>query len=202
MNQSKKILFSFIVVSISILVVFALFGSFESFTENLLSAYSTEPLKYLVSSFVILASDVIMPVPSTIVMYLNGYVLGVVQGALLSWVSLMLSSILAYVIGRYNPWSRVQVGADDTLLKVGPYAIIVTRCIPVLAETISILGGIIHYPFKKFIIYHGIGYVPICVLFSYFGTYAMVNNQFVLALGISVGVTVLLWAAGYFLRLY
>lgn len=198
----KKIILSFLFVIVSIIIIFVLFGSFESFSSSLLSAYSDDPVKYIGTSFIILATDVVMPVPSSILMYLNGYTLGVVSGSILSWISLMTSSVLAYAIGKYNPFKYLDNLENRSVTDLGPYLIIVSRGIPVLAEAISIMGGVTRMPIRKFILLHAIGYIPICVLYAYLGKYAINKNSFVLALGISIGITVLFWLAGYVLNYY
>ena len=192
----KRIIIPFFIVSATILIIFLLFGSFEKIAENLLENYSEQPWVYAAWSFIILVSDIVMPVPSTIVMYLNGFVLGTFVGSILSLVSLMLSSCIGYLLGKFTPFKRSDSMSIKLLDRYGPYVIIMTRGIPVLAEAVSIMCGYIGFSFRKFLWLHLIGYVPICILYAYLGTIANQNSAFGIILGISIVITILFWFFG------
>jgi uncharacterized membrane protein YdjX (TVP38/TMEM64 family) len=71
--------------TVSLLLVIILFIAYDSlevqFTTLLLNLEQYQ-WRYAVVSFLILTADILLPVPSSIVMYMNGYVLGIVAGCI------------------------------------------------------------------------------------------------------------------------
>jgi uncharacterized membrane protein YdjX (TVP38/TMEM64 family) len=101
-----------------------------------------------VASFALLAFDVVLPVPASAVMTLNGALFGALAGAVLSLAGSMASALLGFAIGRRGgvlldrlvaPEQRAR--AAPALEPPGMLAIVLTRPVPVLAETTAILAG-------------------------------------------------------------
>ena len=96
----------------------------------------------------LLLVDVLLPVPSSLVMVVHGALFGVVGGAALSLVGSVGAAALAFAIGRAGgPLVHRLAGdaesarADALLERWGAVAIVATRPVPVLAETTAILAG-------------------------------------------------------------
>ena len=96
----------------------------------------------------LLALDVVLPVPSNIVMIAHGALFGTIVGALLSLLGSMLASAVAFWIGRRGGRLLVlavpaddRAHADAILTRWGIVAIVVSRPLPLLAETILVLAG-------------------------------------------------------------
>jgi uncharacterized membrane protein YdjX (TVP38/TMEM64 family) len=96
----------------------------------------------------LLVADVLLPVPSSLVMVAHGALFGVLGGTLLSLTGSMGASMFGFWIGRRGGRllerlvPRVERERADYLLKRwGALAIIVTRPVPLLAETIAIMAG-------------------------------------------------------------
>jgi uncharacterized membrane protein YdjX (TVP38/TMEM64 family) len=96
----------------------------------------------------LLVADVLLPVPSIAVMVAHGALFGVVGGTLLSLLGSVGAALLGFGIGRRGgrifeqlvaPEERER--ADDLLRRWGLLAIIVTRPVPLLAETVAIVAG-------------------------------------------------------------
>ncbi len=96
----------------------------------------------------LLIADVMLPVPSSLVMVAHGALFGVVCGTLLSLVGSMGAAMLGFIVGRHGgrwlerfvtPEERAR--ADYLLKRWGALAIIVTRPVPLLAETVAIMAG-------------------------------------------------------------
>ncbi len=96
----------------------------------------------------LLVADVLVPVPSSVVMTAHGAVFGPVLGALLSLVGGLGAALVAFGLGRRGgplldrlvP-ERERRRADALLRRWGALAIVVTRPVPLLAETVLVLAG-------------------------------------------------------------
>jgi uncharacterized membrane protein YdjX (TVP38/TMEM64 family) len=97
---------------------------------------------------VLLTADVVLPVPSSGVMLLNGLLFGVWIGAGLSVVGSVGCAATGFWMGRRGTaWVRRMVTPEEhdrasrLLERWGALAIVATRPVPILAETVSILAG-------------------------------------------------------------
>jgi uncharacterized membrane protein YdjX (TVP38/TMEM64 family) len=106
-----------------------------------------------------LAADIALPIPSSVVMVLSGARFGFVTAMSLSWVGLMLGCIAAYELGvRYGPRVLTRlVGREaaaavaDTTQRFGAFALMMFRAVPVLAEASVILAGASRLPRRAFL---------------------------------------------------
>ena len=96
----------------------------------------------------LLAGDVLLPVPSSLVMIAHGAVFGVLPGAVLSMLGGAGATLLGFVLGRRGRGvvARVTTSsqrrrADRLLTRWGVLAVVVSRPVPVLAETVAVLAG-------------------------------------------------------------
>jgi uncharacterized membrane protein YdjX (TVP38/TMEM64 family) len=96
----------------------------------------------------LLVGDVFLPVPSSLVMILHGVLFGIVLGTALSLVGSVGATLFGFWLGRRGgPLLERLVSAperhraDRLLERYGDLAILVTRPVPVLAETVAILAG-------------------------------------------------------------
>jgi uncharacterized membrane protein YdjX (TVP38/TMEM64 family) len=96
----------------------------------------------------LLIADVLLPVPSSLVMVAHGALFGVLAGTLLSLLGSTGAAAFGFWIGRrggkllerlVTPEERDR--ADRLLERWGALAVIVTRPIPLLAETVAIMAG-------------------------------------------------------------
>lgn len=96
----------------------------------------------------LLIADVLLPVPSSLVMVAHGALFGVLGGTLLSLAGSIGAAMFGFWIGRrggkllerlVTPLERER--ADLLLKRWGTLAIIVTRPVPLLAETVAIMAG-------------------------------------------------------------
>lgn len=96
----------------------------------------------------LLVGDVLLPVPSSIVMVANGALFGVPVGTLLSLLGSTGATLFGFWIGRRGGKlldrlvpSPERERADRLLQRWGMLAIVVTRPIPLVAETVAIMAG-------------------------------------------------------------
>jgi len=96
----------------------------------------------------LLVADVVLPVPASGVMIAQGAAFGFLFGSLLSLVGGTGATLAAYYLGRRSrrlvnrlvPVEQQLRGAE-LLERHGMWAIVVTRPVPMLAETVAILAG-------------------------------------------------------------
>jgi uncharacterized membrane protein YdjX (TVP38/TMEM64 family) len=195
----KKILISFLITIIVIIAVFLMFPGLETYLTELIDPKKNRTITFSVISFIVLLSDIFLPVPSSIIMYTNGYVLGAIGGALLSWISVMAGAIIAYYTGRYISCglkSEKDERAAAILNKYGAMSIIITRGIPVLSESICFVCGYNRISFKNYFFLNAIGYIPVCLIHSICGRAGYEKNMFLISFGCSIAVSALFWFAG------
>jgi uncharacterized membrane protein YdjX (TVP38/TMEM64 family) len=195
----KKIVIPFLITVILIIAVFLVFPELEVYFTGLISLKKNHIIFFSVISFMVLLSDIFLPVPSSIVMYTNGYVLGIVGGAVLSWVSVMAGAIIAYYTGRYisSGLKSEQNGKAAAILnKYGGMAIIITRGIPVLSESVCFVCGYNKMSFRHYIFLNAAGYTPVCFIYSVCGNAGYEKNIFLISFGCSLVVSALFWFAG------
>src|SRR5687768_14101632 len=112
--------------------------------QNPVPAMRSNPAAAAAVGFTLLVVDAVAPVPSSIVMIALGAMFGMPGGALISLVGSLCGAMLGFAIGRagrriLNPGDREQ--AERLLQKWGPIAVVVTRPVPLLAETVAIAAG-------------------------------------------------------------
>ena len=116
------------------------------------SAMATGEAAYAIAAIVILllALDVVLPIPSTVVSAMAGAALGVVGGVAASAAGMTLGCVLGYVLGRSCglPLLRRVVSTDDLdylsvqFRRSAPMALAITRAVPVLAEGSALMAGV------------------------------------------------------------
>ena len=142
----------FVVFSVLLALILVPFFLFEDRLNALATSLLApeRPTSVIVVAIVLLlAADVVLPIPSSLVSTASGALLGFWQGALASWLGMTLGSVLALLIGRTlgEPGIRKIVGPgqlDDAkrfATRHGPLAIVLSRSIPVLAEASILLAA-------------------------------------------------------------
>jgi uncharacterized membrane protein YdjX (TVP38/TMEM64 family) len=132
------------------------------------------------AGFGLLVVDVVAPVPSSIIMLVNGMLFGPVWGTLLSVAGGMGAAFAGYWIGlRGERAGRRWMGdealarANSFFLKYGMIAVIVSRPVPILAEAVSIIAGILRMPPARFFPAALIGLLPTAIIYAIAGAYAL-----------------------------
>jgi uncharacterized membrane protein YdjX (TVP38/TMEM64 family) len=104
----------------------------------------------------LLVGDVLVPVPSSVVMLALGAELGPLAATVVATAGLSLAGVCGYGIGHLaRPWAERTVPrpawaqADRWLARWGAAAIVASRPVPVLAETVTILAGASRLPFRE-----------------------------------------------------
>ena len=155
----------------------------------------------------LLIADVLLPVPASLVMIAHGALFGVVWGTVLSLLGALGAGIFGFWLGRRGG-SLVDrlVPADerrraDALLRAwGDLAIVVTRPVPILAETLAILAGTSPMTWPRMLAATLGGSLPAALIYALTGATARTLNDVPLVFALVLLVAGLFWAVGKRLR--
>ncbi len=171
-----------------ILVPFFLFHQqIDRFTGQLLIT-SGQHLWYtaLILSL-LLAADILLPVPSSMVSIGAGYLLGVTNGTIVSFVGMALGCLVGYALGKQSikgmNWLNVETRNRMEIFfkRFGKWAIIIARPVPVLAEASVFFAGISGMKFNAFMIISSLANMGLAFTYAAVGNYALSVNSGLLA---------------------
>jgi uncharacterized membrane protein YdjX (TVP38/TMEM64 family) len=152
----------------------------------------------------LLVVDVVLPVPSSVVMVAHGALFGVVVGTSLSVGGSMGAALVGFSLGRRGgpllarlvpPEERAR--ADRILGRWGGLAMVVTRPVPLLAETVAIIAGTSPLKWRQAALASFVGSLPPALLYALAGatTAAITSGALVFALVLLVAG--IFWLVGY-----
>lgn len=151
----------------------------------------------------LLVVDVFLPVPSSFVMVAHGALFGVWAGTLLSMFGQMGAALLGSAVGRaggplmermVSPEEKLR--ADRFVRRWGALAIVVSRPIPLFAETVAILAGVSRVPWLRVALAAAAGSLPPALLYALTGAVADSFQSAALMFGFVVLMTGLTWFIG------
>jgi uncharacterized membrane protein YdjX (TVP38/TMEM64 family) len=151
----------------------------------------------------LLIADVVLPVPSSIVMVAHGALFGVWWGTMLSLVGSVGAATFGFAIGRrggallervVTPVERAR--ASSILARWGTLAIIVTRPVPLLAETVAIMAGASSMSWRAIIVASISGSLPKSLLYAKTGAAVANLQSTALMFGVVLLVAGLFWLGG------
>lgn len=127
------------------IVPFALIGELPG--ERWLSRYDDDALIFGAAGAVLLCSDVLLPIPSSLIGSLLGGRLGFALGFCWTWLGLMTGSIIGYALGRLLP-ARF---ANELPRAPSLLVLFLSRPVPVFAEAAAITAGAERLTFLGFL---------------------------------------------------
>lgn len=142
----------------------------------------------------LLMSDVLLPVPSSAVMTAHGALFGVAVGTVLSMVGNTGAVLAGWLVGRVgrhrlaqplSPGERAR--ATALLDRWGPAALIVTRPVPVLAETVTIMAGATGMRLGPVVAAGVAGSLPVALAYAVAGRWAATSGASLLVFVVLVG---------------
>lgn len=151
----------------------------------------------------LLLADIFIPIPSSVIMIAHGAAFGVAAGFLLSFVASVGGAMIGWWIGqRGSPLirrivtPREQHRANAFILRYGLLAIILSRLLPIVAETVAIMAGTTAIGWKRMLVATSIGSVPPALVYAVAGSAAVdVASGALVTVGV-VAVAVIAWVAG------
>jgi uncharacterized membrane protein YdjX (TVP38/TMEM64 family) len=145
----------------------------------------------------LLAADVFLPISSSLVMVLSGAAFGVWWGALLAFVGSVGGEWLGFELARrYGSGLAARMVGDEeeiqrinrSLVRHGAAAVVVTRALPVVMETMSVVAGLSTMSRASFLTASTIGTAPIVVIYAYAGAMSRDTGSLVPAIVILIAV--------------
>ncbi len=150
----------------------------------------------------LLVVDSVLPVPSSLVMIAHGALFGVVIGTLLSLVGRLGFAVVGFAIGRrggrlltrlVSPAEHAR--ADALLQRWGLLAIVLTRPVPLLAETAAVLAGASRLAWGPFAFAALVGSLPEALLYALAGSVAATFHNAALVFVFVLVVAAAFWVA-------
>lgn len=174
--------------------------------EEWLKKFSEEPPADGATAAVViglLSTDILLPIPSSVISTLSGWQLGWWRGTLSTWVGMNLGAVIGFALARrwgqpFARWfskpedmERMQEVSD----RYGPFVLVLTRAMPVFAEASVLMAGIHRLAWRRFLPAILLSNLGIALGYAAFGDFAEQHQWLPLALGVSVAIPVLVAAA-------
>lgn len=191
-------LFFMAVVLSAILVPFLVFHEhIDVWTNAFLGASGNHPAWTAVVMFALLTSDILLPVPSSIISAGAGYLLGFFPGAFVSFAGMTAGCLLGYELGigssglvrRYDENSSQRM--ERFFKRSGMWALVLARPVPVLAEASVFFAGMSRMKRLPFVLMCSLSNFGISVVYAAVGVYSVSFNSFLLAFGGAIAIPAL-----------
>lgn len=177
-----------------LLAPFALFENALLEASERLLRTGTARLVAISSVSLLLMADVVLPVPSSLVATASGLLLGLAEGAFVTWVGLQAGALLGYFLGRSagfraTIWlvGRAELERASRLhRRWGAASLIASRAVPVLAESSVVLAGAARMPLGQFAWLTGVSNAAIALVYGFVGARSLETQAFLLALAASI----------------
>src|SRR4051812_3941496 len=149
----------------------------------------------------LLAADLFLPIPSSIVMVLSGAAFGVFWGALLSLVGSVGGEWLGFeLVRQYGRRASTRFVGDSEIDRLGRVfarhgaaAITVTRALPVVMETMSVVAGLSTMTRRAFLVASLIGTAPIVFVYAWAGAASRQTGNVIPAVIMLIAVAAFGW---------
>ena len=126
----------------------------------------------------LLAGDLVLPVPSSVLMTLAGALFGTWAGALISFSGAMIGALSGFYLCRrlgrkvfermIGPQEAARV--ERVMEQYGVWAILLSRSVPMMTEAVSCLAGLSRLPGTTFILLAAAGTAPLCLAYAWAGS--------------------------------
>lgn len=152
----------------------------------------------------LLIADVLLPVPSSLIMVAHGALFGVWVGTLFSLLGSLGAALFGFAIGRRGGklldklvTAEERAHADMLLRRWGVLAIIVTRPVPILAETVAIVAGTSSLSWGSTAVAALAGSIPPALLYAITGAAVANLQSMTLVFGLVIFIAALIWLVGH-----
>ncbi|MBW3598090.1 MAG: VTT domain-containing protein [Planctomycetes bacterium] len=187
-----------VVLLIPVLPFLAFGPQMEAWVERWMKSPHSAPIAALaVVGF--LTTDILLPVPSSVISTLGGWKLGVTGGTVASWLGMSLGAAIGFALARR--WGRpfaAKFSREDELERMhriaqqfGPAVLVLTRAVPVLAEAGVLLMGVHRLAWRRFLPPVLLANLGVSLAYSAFGQLAEQHGWLPLALGAAIALPVL-----------
>jgi uncharacterized membrane protein YdjX (TVP38/TMEM64 family) len=191
-----------LIVALALAIPIVPFLAFGPDIEAWVAAWLQPPLARPVIfslTVLVLASDILLPVPSSLVSTAAGAQLGAVAATAASWLGMTLGAVLGYWLARtFGRNVAVRLAGHEDLERLerlaahyGVGLLVATRALPVLAEASVLLAGVARVPWRSFLPAISLSNLGIAIVYSVLGQFARNEGELPLALAASIALPVL-----------
>lgn len=177
MHRPLRLLLILASVAVAVpLVPFLAFGTrLDHLVARWLDPLPTPPVLAAIEVGV-LAADLLLPVPSSMVATLGGAHLGVGIGTACGWLGMTAGAMLGWWLGHTAAaasLARLTTEERETVSRqrrrYGSLAVVLTRPLPLLAEAAAIMAGAAGMGWREFLLAAGSGNLAIALVWSFAG---------------------------------
>jgi uncharacterized membrane protein YdjX (TVP38/TMEM64 family) len=151
----------------------------------------------------LLVADVVIPVPSSLLMIANGVFYGIAAGTAFSVIGATGAAVLGWALGRRgaHPAGRFiptteRMRAQALVERWGVLAVIASRPVPILAEAVAIVAGLAGMRLRELLPAAVLGSLPAALLYAATGAGVARLDNVPLVFGSVLGLAVLTWWIG------
>lgn len=190
------------IVTVALLVPILPFLGFGGWLEARIESWLDPPpstAAVAALTVTVLSSDILLPVPSSLVSTAAGAHLGIVAATAASWLGMTFGAVVGYYLARI--WGRAlaeRLSTAEDLVRIdalarryGTGTLILTRPLPVLAEAAVLLVGLARLPLRRFLPTVMTSNLGIALVYSVLGHLARGQGALPLALGASIALPIL-----------
>lgn len=176
-----------VIIGIVLLPFFLFEQQFNELAEELTAGDAS---RWVVAGaiFSLLALDVFLPVPSSLVSTASGVLLGFGGGAAVIWLGMMAGCGVGYAVGWRGAWAARRLVGDDGIERAarlvsryGDLTIVLCRPVPVLAEASVVFAGLVGAPLARFVQLTALSNLGIALGYAAFGALSLDLNSFLFA---------------------
>ncbi len=187
----------------AIVVPFLLFGdTLEAHAARLAGqAGNNRPVTALLLAL-LLATDILLPIPSSLVSTACGATLGLAAGAGASFLGMSLSTAAGYALGRYasgaaarllGPRERERLAVFQR--RHGAWMLLALRPVPVLAEASVLFSGLSRQPPVPVLLAASLGNAAVSLVYAAVGSWGQRTDATLAAFGVVIALTGVLMLA-------
>lgn len=183
-----------VAVFLVIIVPFCFFGeAVNAWTARLIEHAHAHPLQTGSLLTLLLAADILIPVPSSLVSTACGMTLGFLGGTCASFIGMTLSSAAGLLLGRSASTAAQRLIGPNEITQLqsfhkrhGIWLLLALRPVPVLAETSVVFCGLARHSLPQALAVTSLGNVAVSATYAAVGVWGRLSDSFLPAFGASM----------------
>jgi len=193
-SSLKWTLLTALVLAIILVPFFALGGQLDAWATDLLRSSRDQSLWTSVMLSLLLAADVFLPIPSSIVSTGAGFLLGFAGGTVASFFGMTAGCLLGYAVGFSSRkvvamrlvGEEEMARLENLFARFGDWAMVIARPVPVLAEASVLFAGLGGMRLPRFLLISMLSNLGISAVYGAIGAFSFSVNSFLLALAAAI----------------
>ena len=195
-----RLTLAILLLCVLVLIPFLIWG--EAMEHWIVARTNASLAKPAIAALIVglLSADVVLPLPSSLVAVWGGAKLGIFWGATAIFVGLMIGNLIGFWTGRrfgVPVVKRVMGGQAQLPDRIGVAMLCLTRPVPVLSESATVIAGAGDMSFKQFLFAAGLSNAGIAIVYGVLGALATDVGSFLFVFAAAIAVP----AIGYLVYL-